>query len=58
MVASGHAGLKPEFQALEDEIRHVLARVDDPRAVMHYLRELRVASKMWLSIHEARKLEK
>lgn len=47
VIASDHAGLKPHFKALEGEILHVLARVDDPRDVKRYLADLREHSKRW-----------
>jgi len=48
VITSGHAGLAPEFYELQCELYHVLARIDDPRAVVLYLRELRGASVDWL----------
>lgn len=54
VIASDHAGLRPEFKSLENEMFRVLARVDDPREVMRYLRQLRASSEMWMAIHEAR----
>lgn len=48
VMSSEHAGLRPYFQKLEDEIRRVLARVDDPRWVKDYLIEMRLQSEAWL----------
>ena len=47
-----HAGLRPHFKQLEAEIYRVLARCDDPRAVMHYLSALRMASGAWFGQYE------
>jgi len=58
VLASDHAGLRPEFQTLEDEIVRTIGGLHDARAVMHYLREIRVASKLWREVHEAREREK
>lgn len=51
VLSSEHAGLRPHFKALEDEIYRVLARIDDPREVRHYLQTIREVSRMWLE-HE------
>jgi hypothetical protein len=58
VISCEHAGLRPHFKALETELFRVLARVDDPREVMRYLRQLCLSSEMWMSIHQARKVEK
>jgi hypothetical protein len=58
VISSEHAGLKPAFKALEDELYHALARIDDPRAVKNYLRELRTRSKECLAIQPSRAAEK
>ena len=50
VIASSHAGLKPYCRLLEDEIRRVLARVDDPRVVRAYLKHLRERSQHWFFI--------
>lgn len=47
VIASDHAGLKPYFKALENEILRVLARVDDPRLVRQYLDTITGCSKGW-----------
>lgn len=52
VTASGHEGLKPHFRALENEIRRVLARVDDPRDVRTYLESLRMTSETWYQVNE------
>lgn len=54
VIASDHSGLRPEFKSLENEMRRVLARVDDAREVLRYLRQLRASSEIWLVMHEAR----
>ena len=36
-----------ERKALQDEIRHVLARLDEPRARREYLIAMRLASSEW-----------
>jgi hypothetical protein len=38
VIACEHAGLRPYFKALEAEMLHALARVDDPRDVVEYLK--------------------
>jgi hypothetical protein len=48
VIASAHAGLKPEFKRLEDEIYRVLARVDDPRDVREYIKALLGASQEFM----------
>ena len=53
VIASSHGGLRPHFRRLEEEMLHVLARVDDPRDVMRYLAVLRSASKDWLDTFNA-----
>lgn len=53
VIACDHAGLKPEFKKLEDEVYRVLARVDDPRWVANYLARLRERSTAWLAAYEA-----
>ena len=58
VIASEHAGLSPAFKMLENEIRRVLARVDEPRQVMDYLIELRLQSARWLRTYTALKDEK
>lgn len=51
VISSEHAGLKPYFQALENEMRRVLARVDDPREVREYIDMLIWRSREWFAIH-------
>jgi len=53
VIASEHAGLRPYFKRLEEEILHVLARVDDPRDVKLFIEALETYSEMWLREHEA-----
>lgn len=53
VIASEHAGLKPVFRAMEDEMRHVLARVDEPRDARRYITVLRQASRDWLDTFDA-----
>ena len=53
VIASGHAGLSPHFRRLEEEVLHVLARVDDPRDVVRYLKVIRAASHDWLDTFNA-----
>ena len=48
VIASDHAGLKPEFLRLQTAIYHALARIDDARDVALYLRYLRASSAAWL----------
>lgn len=58
VISTEHAGLRPHFKALEAELYRVLARCDDPRDVMYYLKELRMASGGWLGRHEVGKSDK
>lgn len=58
VVASDHAGLKPVFREFEGELLHVLARVDDPRDVVRYLKVLRGASRDWLDTYNAERPRK
>ena len=53
-----HAGLRPIGLALADELRHVLARVDDPRLVASYLTWLKYESEQWLKGHPLVKSKK
>jgi hypothetical protein len=50
VIASDHAGLRPKFKALEDEILHVLARLDEPRQARKYLIAMRLASSEWFRL--------
>lgn len=52
VIASEHGGLKPFFADLQAEIYRVLARVDDARDVMDYLKCLRRYSSEWLDDHD------
>jgi hypothetical protein len=58
VIASDHAGLKPEFRALENEMYKALSRVDEPREVKHYLMAMRRASREWRQIMAAADIEK
>lgn len=58
VIASSHGGLRPHFRSLEEQILHVLARIDDPWDVMRYLAVLRGASKDWLDTFNAERPEK
>lgn len=49
VISSEHAGLKPLFKRLEDEIYRALARIDDPKLVRAYLLALINASAEWSS---------
>ena len=53
VIASSHAGLAPHFRRLEEEILRVLARVDDPRDVVRYLKVIRESSHDWLDTFNA-----
>lgn len=48
VISSEHVGLRPYFRRLEDELRHVLARIDDPRDVKRYLSDLLEHSKRYM----------
>jgi len=50
VCSSSHEGLKPYFKGLEDEIRRVMARVDDPRQIRDYIAHLRLASIQWREV--------
>lgn len=54
VISSEHAGLKPRFKDLEDEIYRVLASVDDPHQVSGYIQSLRAKSIEWLRLYENR----
>lgn len=58
VISSEHAGLKPYFKALEDEMYRVLARVDDPRKIREYLMYLRRASAGWSAQRTLQPLDK
>jgi hypothetical protein len=53
-----HAGLRPHFKRLENSLYSVLARVDDTRDVVAYLRFMRVQSEAWLGLYAIREAEK
>jgi hypothetical protein len=50
VISCEHAGLRPHFQELEYEIRHVLARVDDPRKVEDYVNFLSEQSQSYFTL--------
>jgi len=52
VIACDHGGLRSHFQALEAELLHVLARVDEPKDIRDYLAALSGQSKMWFTKYE------
>lgn len=48
VISSEHAGLKPYFKQLENEMYRVLARVDDPRDVAEYVKWLTRESESFM----------
>lgn len=54
VISSEHAGLRPYFKALEDELYRVTARLDEPRRVRDYLHFMRSASRAWWTAYKAR----
>ena len=54
VVSCEHAGLRPHFKALEAELYHALARIDDPRGVQAYLRAMCQKSREWSALREFR----
>jgi|GEM_PF-2517468 len=48
VIASSHAGLRPEFKRLENEIYRALARMDDPCDVRDYMNRMIHASEQWM----------
>jgi hypothetical protein len=58
VIASSHAGLRPGFKRLEDEIYRALARMDDPRDVRDYLNRMIHASEQWMLARASDWLEK
>lgn len=57
-LSSSHAGLRPQFQALEDEIRSALARLDTSRDVRLYVDFLCHTSRDWTRRHIERTSKK
>lgn len=53
VLGTDHAGLKPSFQRLEDEMRRAIARFEDTRLIESYLRVMTNASKSWFLRYEA-----
>jgi hypothetical protein len=49
VLETDHAGLKPSFQRLEDQLRHALAGVEDPRMVREHLSFLVARSREWMT---------
>ena len=47
VIAFKNKALNVYGRALEDEMRHVLARVDDPRDVAAYIENMAMASVLW-----------
>jgi hypothetical protein len=47
MLSSDHAGINQALGWLEYELRRALARIEDPRKVRDYLRDLGIASRAW-----------
>lgn len=58
VISSSHAGLAPYFRRLEEEMLRVLARVDDPRDVIRYLKVLRGVSHDWLDTFNAERMRR
>lgn len=54
VLGSDHAGLKPAFQRLENELVRTFNRIDDPLAVVQYLKYLQAQSMWWLQVHESK----
>jgi hypothetical protein len=52
VVSCEHAGLRPYFKGLEDEIYRVLARIDEPKEVVAYLSALWNTSREWFELAE------
>jgi hypothetical protein len=52
VISSEHAGLKQHFEALENEMYRVLARVNDSAGACAYAMELKRASRRWLQQYE------
>jgi hypothetical protein len=53
VIGSEHAGLRPHFKALEAELIHALASIDDPRMVAKYLDSLLTTSRVWVRARSA-----
>ena len=58
VLGCDHAGLRPEFQMLENELVRAVGEFMRSHDVMRYLREIQNASKLWVSVHHAREREK
>ncbi len=46
-----HAGLQPLYQKLEDEMRRVIASMDEPRQMRDYVDMLMWRSREWFTTH-------
>lgn len=46
-MSSDHAGVARELQLFESTLRKILARIEDPRQVRDFLRDLAIASREW-----------
>ena len=57
-MSSDHAGINGELGRLRTELYRVLAQVEDPRHVKHYLMALRRASREWRQIMAAADIER
>jgi len=53
VISSEHAGLRSHFKALEAELYHALASIDDPRMVAKYLDSLLTTSRVWVRARQA-----
>lgn len=53
VISCEHAGLRPYFKQLENELYRVLARLDEPHHVREYLIAMRLASSEWLKLCES-----
>lgn len=49
VLGTDHAGLKPGFQRLEDQLRHALEGLEDPRMVREHLSFLIARSQEWMA---------
>ncbi len=49
VLSCDHAGLRPEFQRLEDEMREALGRIDGAREVREYLKYMLSSSRFWMA---------
>jgi hypothetical protein len=47
VLGCDHAGLRPKFQSLEDEINRAVNAMEEPRRVQEYLEHMRAESAFW-----------